>query len=135
MSSDIESSLRLQLDFSKIQSIDVPVVPVVVQHADSKEVLILAYVNEDALALSLEKKEAVFWSTSRNEIWHKGKTSGDYLEIVDIKVNCEQNSLVFLVNPKRRGVCHTKDASGKHRTTCYYRSLETEPDTLRFTEP
>ena len=72
---------------------------------------------------SLKTGIATFWSTSRNELWIKGATSGDTLEIVDIRVNCEQNSLLYLVR-MTGGVCHTKDAQGRTRKTCYYRSLK-----------
>jgi phosphoribosyl-AMP cyclohydrolase len=57
-------------------------------------------------------------------LWIKGATSGDTLQIVDIRVNCEQNSLLYLVRMLGGGVCHTKDAQGHTRKTCYYRSLQ-----------
>jgi phosphoribosyl-AMP cyclohydrolase len=69
---------------------------------------------------------ATFWSTSRNELWIKGKTSGDFLEIVEIRVNCEQNSILYLVTPKGKGACHTKDSTGQARTGCYYRKMSGE---------
>jgi phosphoribosyl-AMP cyclohydrolase len=134
MSSEIETSRRLELDFSKIKDITSSVIPVVVQHVETKDVLILAYVNEESLRMSLNIKEAVFWSTSRNQLWHKGKTSGDFLELMDVMVNCEQNSLVFLVKPKNKGVCHTKNSEGVSRSTCYYRSVKSEDGDLDFTE-
>jgi phosphoribosyl-AMP cyclohydrolase len=99
------------------------VLPVVVQHAESKEVLILAYANRQALEYSLKNKVASFWSTSRNELWIKGATSGDVLELVEVRVNCEQNSLLYLVRPKTGSVCHTKDSHGVARSSCYYRRL------------
>ena len=115
------------IDFEKLrkvaQSPD-PVVPVVVQDAATKEVLILAYANDKALRHTLESGIATFWSTSRNELWIKGKTSGDELHIVEVRVNCEQNSLLYLVNMKGKGSCHTKNASGKTRFGCYYRKIK-----------
>ncbi len=123
----IEEGNDLQLDFSKLQKIartGSQVVPVVVQDADSKEVLVVAYSNQQALEHSLQTGIATFWSTSRNELWIKGKTSGDMLQLVDVRVNCEQNSLLYLVRMVGGGVCHTKDADGKTRKTCYYRSLK-----------
>lgn len=117
----------MQLDFSKLQKIaktGLSVLPVVVQDADSHEVLLVAYSNQEALARSLETGVAAFWSTSRNELWLKGSTSGDTLELVDVRVNCEQNSLLYLVRRVGGGVCHTKDADGHTRKTCYYRSLK-----------
>ena len=64
---------------------------------------------------------ATFWSSSRNELWIKGKTSGDYLEIVEVRVNCEQNSILYRVRPKGQGACHVKDEQGIARKGCYYR--------------
>ena len=122
----LEEGNELQLDFRKLQKVartGLPVLPVVVQDADSCEVLVVAYSNQEALDQSLKTGIATFWSTSRNELWVKGATSGDTLEIVDIRVNCEQNSLLYLVRMIGGGVCHTKDVEGKTRRTCYYRSL------------
>jgi phosphoribosyl-AMP cyclohydrolase len=124
----LEESLNLSLDFKKLQSIfsksTHDVLPVVVQHVETKEVLILAYVSEEALAHSIKTELATFWSTSRNELWVKGKTSGDTLHLKEIRVNCEQNSLLFLVLPEKKGVCHTKDKSSNARSTCFYRTVD-----------
>ena len=131
---DIEKGTTLSLDFSKINEIGnagFSVLPVVVQDSESGEVLILAYANEEALRETLRRKEAVFFSTSRNEIWHKGATSGDTLSLVEAQVNCEQNSLLYLVRPQGQGACHTKNDDGTARSSCYYRSIDTDTD-LRF---
>ena len=124
----LEEGSALLLDFFKLAAIQASaesgLVPAVVQNAETGEVLILAYVNEEALNQSLEKKIAVFYSTSRKELWIKGSTSGDYLDLVEIRINCEQNSLLFLVRPRAGGVCHTKDESGATRKACYYRKLQ-----------
>ena len=123
---ELEEGSKLQLDFKKLQKIGQTgseVVPVVVQDADTKEVLVVAYANELALETTLKTGIATFWSTSRNELWIKGATSGDTLKLVDVRVNCEQNSLLYLVRMVGGGVCHTKDAQGHTRKTCYYRSL------------
>ena len=122
---ELEEGSALQLDFSKLQKVAQavsPVLPVVVQDADTREVLVVAYANREALEHSLKTGTATFWSTSRNELWIKGATSGDTLKLVDVRVNCEQNSLLYLVRMVG-GVCHTKDAAGQTRHTCYYRSL------------
>ena len=123
---ELEESSALQLDFGKLQKIaktESLVVPVVVLDADTKDVLVVAYANQLALETTLKTGIATFWSTSRNELWIKGATSGDTLQIVDIRVNCEQNSLLYLVRMVG-GVCHTKDAEGKTRPTCYYRAIK-----------
>jgi phosphoribosyl-AMP cyclohydrolase len=128
MSRELEEGTDVKLDFAKLLKIgerSQQVVPVVLQHADTKEVLYIAYANHVALAESLKTRRAVLWSTSRNELWRKGETSGDVLELVDVRINCEQNSLLYIVRPVKTGCCHTKDSSGNTRETCYYRRLET----------
>ncbi len=125
--SDLEEGSELRLDFGKLQAIgkeDAAVIPVAVQDYETREVLIVAYVNREALAYTLTHGVAAFWSTSRNELWVKGATSGDMLELVDVRVNCEQNSLLYLVRPLGAGACHTKDAEGRARSGCYYRRIE-----------
>lgn len=122
-----EEGIREALDFSKLRKvagIEEDVLPAVVQDSATKEVLIVAYVNRQALEESLKTGIATFWSTSRNELWVKGATSGNALRIDEVRVNCEQNSVVFLVTPQGDGACHTKDGDGRYRTGCYYRRLK-----------
>ncbi len=129
MSKDLEEGDILQLDFSKLSKIaqcTAEVVPVVVQDAESGQVLILAYANEEAIRRSLQERKAVFWSTSRNELWRKGETSGNLLELIELRVNCEQNSLLYKVKVKGEGACHTRDKDGRYRKSCYYRRLTDE---------
>ncbi len=127
-SQTIEESNELQLDFSKLQKIcqlkTKEILPVIVQHAENKEVLMLAYITPDALKKSIELKKAVFYSTTRDELWIKGESSKNYLEIKEIRVNCEQNSILFLVIPVNKGVCHTKNERNEHRKSCFYRKME-----------
>ena len=123
----IEEGSQLEIDFSKLSKIGMNghmVIPVVVQDATSKEVLIVAYANDKAVAETFRLGEAVLYSTSRNELWHKGATSGDVLKVEEVRINCEQNSLLYLVTPKGQGACHTKDETGKSRSSCYYRTVE-----------
>jgi phosphoribosyl-AMP cyclohydrolase len=127
MMKELEEGSTLQLDFTKLQKIGktgAEVVPVVVQDADTRDVLVVAYANQLALEKTLETGIATFWSTSRNELWIKGATSGDTLKIDEVRVNCEQNSLLYLVRMMGGGVCHTRDAQGRTRPTCYYRVLK-----------
>ena len=131
---ELEEGSTLNLDFKKLQKIahcGADVLPVVAQNAETKEVLILGYVNELALKTAQETGMATFWSTSRNELWVKGKTSGDYLKLKEIRVNCEQNSLLYLVVPKGKGACHTKNEVGIAREGCYYRKIS-DKDSLIF---
>jgi phosphoribosyl-AMP cyclohydrolase len=124
---EIEEGNQLNLDFTKLKKVascDQDLVPAVAQDVESGEVLIVGYANELALQTTLKENMATFWSTSRNELWIKGKTSGDYLEIVEVCVNCEQNSLLYRVKPKGKGACHTKNEDGTPRSGCYYRKLK-----------
>ena len=125
-SQQIEEGTEILIDFEKLKKIATGpalVVPVAVQDVKTMEILLLAYANERALLHTLETKIATFWSTSRNELWVKGLTSGDQLDIVDVLVNCEQNSLLYLVKMVGKGSCHTKHADGKTRFGCYYRRI------------
>ena len=123
---ELEEGTQLTLDFTKLKKVaecDEALVPAVAQDADTGEVLIVGYANELALETTLDQGIATFWSTSRNELWIKGKTSGDFLEIVEVCVNCEQNSLLYRVRPKGAGACHTTGVDGRARSGCYYRVL------------
>ena len=123
---ELEEGPVLSLDFSKLSKVvsgSGDVIPVVVQHALTKDVLLVAYVNQSALDASLSTGVATFWSTSRRELWIKGASSGDFLDLKEARVNCEQNSLLFLVMPRAGGACHTKLSSGKSRQTCFYRVI------------
>lgn len=134
MSDDLEEGTALRLDFDKVAAIGRAgnrVVPVVLQDADSGDVLFVGYADDQAVRRTLEIGEAVLFSTSRQEPWHKGATSGDVLRIVDVSVNCEQNSLLYRVTKAGTGACHTRDASGASRPTCYYRTV-VDAETLRF---
>jgi phosphoribosyl-AMP cyclohydrolase len=128
----LEEGTKLQFDFGKMakavaQSPDV--IPVAVQNVYTKEVILVAYTNKEAFEKSIETRIATFWSTSRNELWIKGKTSGNVFELVEVRVNCEQNSLVYFVQPKGEGICHTHNSKGRARD-CYYRRLDLTTGTL-----
>ncbi|MCD8482664.1 MAG: phosphoribosyl-AMP cyclohydrolase [Verrucomicrobia bacterium] len=106
------------LDFHKLQSIgqgSEAVIPVVVQDANSGAVLMLGYVNEYALRTAFAEKIAVFWSTSRNELWRKGATSGHAMPLIDVRINCEQNSILYLVEPNAGG-CVSHDQSVRQKS-------------------
>ena len=125
---ELEEGKTLQLDFAKLaKSVGTSpdIIPVAVQNIDTKEVILVAYVNEQALKTAIKTRTAVFWSTSRNELWEKGKTSGETFDLIEVYVNCEQNSLLYMVRPKRGGICHTKNQKGQARN-CFYRRLNLE---------
>jgi len=92
-------------------------IPAIVQDQASGDVLMLAYVNREALDLTLQTGETWFWSRSREELWHKGATSGHIQKVREIRYDCEENSLLVIVD--QVGVaCHTG-----HRS-CFYRKIE-----------
>ena len=131
---ELEEGKVLNLDFAKLRKVancESDVLPAIAQDASTGEVLIVGYANELALQTALECGMATFWSTSRNELWIKGKTSGDYLKIEGIYVNCEQNSILYKVTPAGKGACHTKNQEGIARAGCYYRRIK-EDGSLEF---
>jgi len=134
---ELEQGIALNLDFTKLRKVancGADVLPAIAQDAKTGEVLIVGYANELALQTARECGMATFWSTSRNELWIKGKTSGDYLKIEDIRVNCEQNSILYSVTPAGKGACHTKNQAGVARSGCYYRRLK-EDGSLEYVDP
>ena len=100
--------------------------PVVTQDSATKEVLILAFVNKEAFDETRRCGYATYWSRSRNELWKKGLTSGDLLKIDEIRINCEQNSLLYLVTPQGKGACHAKKENGMPYSSCYYRKINND---------
>jgi phosphoribosyl-AMP cyclohydrolase len=132
----LEEGAELSLDWDKLARVAEigGLLPCAVQNVDSGEVILIAYVNELALRAAVETGSAVFWSTSRNELWEKGKTSGETFELVEVLVNCEQNSLVYRVRPRKGGICHTRNRDGVPRN-CFYRRLNTRSWELENLDP
>lgn len=91
-------------------------IPCIVQDFDTLEVLMMAWMNEESLRLTLERGETVFWSRSRQELWHKGATSGNVQKIVEMRYDCDADALLALVHPAGPA-CHTGERS------CFYRSV------------
>nr|WP_318246319.1 bifunctional phosphoribosyl-AMP cyclohydrolase/phosphoribosyl-ATP diphosphatase HisIE [Bacillus sp. PS06] len=104
-------------------------IPAIVQDVTSKEILTLAYMNEESLTKSIETKQTWFYSRSRQELWHKGATSGNTQTIVDIRFDCDQDALLVLVKPEGPA-CH------KGNYSCFPDSLvsevKVEPQSDRF---
>ena len=103
------------MDFSKLDGL----VPAVIQDAESAEVLMVGFMNEEALALTRQTGFATFFSRTRNKLWMKGETSGNRLAVTDILVDCDDDTV--LVKVKRLGdgnVCHTGER------TCFFKTLE-----------
>lgn len=103
------------MDYTKLDGL----IPAVIQDADSAEVLMVGFMNEEALALTRRTGFATFFSRTRSTLWTKGETSGNKLQVLDILVDCDDDTV--LVKVKRLGdgnVCHTGER------TCFYRRLE-----------
>ena len=92
-------------------------IPVMAMDAHSNEPLMLAYMNQESLKLTLELGEAVYWSRSRKELWHKGKTSGQIQRVVEISTDCDQDAIVLKVEQLGGGCCHTGE------NQCFYRTI------------
>lgn len=120
----IEETDKLMLDWNKISGMDREnkVIPVAIQNSMTKEVILIAYTNEEAFLESVRKKKLVLWSTSRNKLWFKGAESGNTFTVEHIFVNCEQNSLVYQVTPDKGNICHT--SYNGVANNCYYRELD-----------
>lgn len=98
-------------------------IPVITQDYNTKEVLILAFANDEAFRESLKSGYATYFSRTRQKIWRKGLTSGDFLKIEEMRINCEQNSLLYMVTPVGKGACHATRENGLPYTSCYYRRI------------
>jgi len=91
-------------------------IPCIVQDMDSLEVLMLAWMNKEALRLSLEQRSLWFWSRKREELWHKGATSGNFMELDELRYDCDADTLLALVKPAGPA-CHTGERS------CFFRRI------------
>ena len=106
----------MEVSLSEIKYDTNGLVPVIVQDVDTNEVLMLAYMNAESLRLTMETGETVFWSRSRGELWHKGATSGNIQRVVEIRVDCDADTLLARVQPAGPA-CHTGERS------CFYREM------------
>ena len=91
-------------------------IPCIVQDADTREVLMMAWMNAESVQLTVEQRTTWFWSRSRKELWHKGETSGNSQELVELRYDCDADCLLALVHPEGPA-CHTGER------TCFYRTL------------
>jgi phosphoribosyl-AMP cyclohydrolase len=123
MAGGLEDGLAFQPRFD-----DKGIIPAIVTDAKDGTVLMLAYMNEEALRLTRETGEAHFWSRSRKSLWRKGATSGETQRVVDIRTDCDQDTVLLSVALQGKGVaCHTG------RRSCFYRRL-TQGDALEMIE-
>ena len=103
----------------KLNFNDQGLIPAIIQDDKTNEVLMLGYMNEEAIRLTLEGPTVWFYSRSRQEMWNKGATSGNYLKVVSVHKDCENNSLLVRANPMGP-TCHTGNVS------CFYREYPEE---------
>jgi phosphoribosyl-AMP cyclohydrolase len=102
--------------------------PVITTDTGSGAVLMLAYMNEEALRLSIESGEVHYFSRSRGKLWRKGESSGHTQKIVEIRTDCDQDTLLISVEQKGCAACHTG------RKSCFYRSVGKDGKSLTFTD-
>lgn len=105
----------MKLDFEKGNGL----LPVVVQDVNTKEVLMLAYMNEESLKKTIETNVATYYSRSRQQLWVKGETSGHYQYVKDIRIDCDEDTILLMVE-QVGAACHTGHYS------CFYRNIEGE---------
>lgn len=103
-------------------------VAAVAQEVGSNDVLMLAWMSRDALAATLARGEAVYWSRSRRQLWHKGDTSGHFQKVHDIRLDCDGDAILLKVEQVGRVACHT----GRH--SCFYRRLDGDGDGAHWVE-
>jgi len=94
------------INFDEIRFDERGLIPAIVQDASTREVLTLAYMNRESIARTLETKQTWFWSRSRNELWHKGETSGNTQEVVNLALDCDRDAVIVSVKPAGPA-CHT----------------------------
>jgi len=94
------------INFDEIRFDERGLIPAIVQDASTREVLTLAYMNRESLARTLETKQTWFWSRSRNQLWHKGETSGNTQEVVNLALDCDRDAVIVSVKPAGPA-CHT----------------------------
>jgi phosphoribosyl-AMP cyclohydrolase / phosphoribosyl-ATP pyrophosphohydrolase len=110
-----------QLNFNKMNGL----IPVAVQDADTGALLMIGFMNENALKRTIEEQQVVFWSRTKQRLWKKGETSGNYLDIVSVQPDCDSDSLLVLARP-RGPVCHTGQEScfGEDRRSSFGKILD-----------
>jgi len=113
---DRKESIEEELGFAPKFGPD-GLIPAMAVDADTGTPLMMAYMNEETLRMTLAEGQAVYWSRSRNQVWHKGKTSGEFQDVVEVLTDCDQDALVLRVHQRGGGCCHTK------RESCFYRRV------------
>lgn len=112
-------TIELSPDVKALLKDGVELVPVIAQDAKSGEVLMLAYMNHESLAITIESGRATYWSRSRNELWEKGATSGHTQKVISIAIDCDGDALLIKVE-QVGAACHTGER------TCFHREIESK---------
>ena len=102
--------------------------PVIVQDNTTKMVIMFAYMNAQSLRMTLECGEMIYYSRSRSELWHKGKTSGSVQKVIRMAVDCDQDVILAFVEPEQAGACHNG------YETCFYRDVDTNGVHVSFND-
>lgn len=122
MSQSIEETDKLSPNYNKEN-----LVAAIAQDAVTNEVLMLAWMNPEAFEKTVSSGEAHYWSRSRRELWHKGATSGNVQRVKEIRIDCDQDAVLLLVEQVGEGACHTG------RKSCFYRRVDAQNGkTLHF---
>lgn len=118
------TAVKPKVDFEKGGGL----VPAIAQDVRTGKVLMMAYMNKEALEATLKEGRAVYWSRSRKELWRKGDTSGDIQVVKEVLVDCDEDTILLLVEQRGKGACHTR------RWTCFFRRLTPEGEMLDIDE-
>lgn len=116
LGSMFRESIMIELDFGKTDGL----VPAIAQDAETGEVLMLAYMNRESWRLTVETGIAHYWSRSRNKLWKKGETSGNLQEVREIRVDCDDDTVLLRIKQIGGAACHTGNRS------CFYRKLQND---------
>ena len=125
----LDSTKEIQLQFN-----ETGLLPAIVQDASTGNILMLAYINQEAFSLTISTGFATFWSRSRKMLWKKGETSGNMMQITEILVDCDQDCVLYKVKKTSGGACHTKNPNGDFRESCFYRKIDVQNSKLSFLE-
>ncbi len=118
----LDSIDKFPVDFAKGNGL----VPAIAQDVRTGKVLMMAYMNREALETTLKEGRACYWSRSRKELWRKGDTSGDIQIVKDVLVDCDEDTILLLVEQRGKGACHTR------KWTCFFRRLTSEGDLVEI---
>lgn len=115
--------MQNKIDWNKVDGL----LPVIVQNVQTCEVLMLGYMNQEALKKTLAEKRVTFYSRTKQRLWTKGETSGNFLNVVDMSLDCDNDTLLILANPIG-ATCHTGEES------CFYQFEQEQPDWIFFSK-